>query len=70
MIDTSVVDATTLTDNSTSRLNFDANIVVVAAVGAELAITNAITISLSSLKTDNMSVTAIGIITSLAPIAR
>ena len=36
-----MVEATTLTDNSTSRLNFAENIVVVAAVGAALAIIKA-----------------------------
>ena len=48
MMDTSVVEATTLTDNSTSRLNFAENIVVVAAVGAALAIIKATIIVLST----------------------
>lgn len=40
-----VVAATILTDNSTSLLNFVANIVVVAAVGADVAITQAMVIT-------------------------
>ena len=39
-----VVAATILTDSSTSLLNFVANIVVVAAVGADVAITQAMVI--------------------------
>ena len=47
MSESTVVSVTTLTDSSTSRLNLAANMVVVAAVGAALAIVNAMTIVLS-----------------------
>ena len=46
--DSTVVAATTLTLSSTLRLNFAANMVVVAAVGAAQAIVKAIVIVLSS----------------------
>ena len=42
-MDSSVDDATTPTDSSTSRLNFAENMVQVAAVGAEQAMTKAMT---------------------------
>ena len=46
--ESTVVAATTLTLSSTLRLNFAANMVVVAAVGAAQAIVKAIVIVLSS----------------------
>ena len=65
-----VVDATTLTESSVSRLNFAENIVVVAAVGAEQAIVNAITIVLSSFRKNIANAAASGMISSLNTLAR
>ena len=53
-----------------SRLNFAENIVVVAAVGAEQAIVNAIIIVRSSLNSTIMSDAASGITSSLKADAR
>ena len=53
-----------------SRLNFAENIVVVAAVGAEQAIVNAITIVLSSFRKNIANAAASGMISSLNTLAR
>ena len=68
-IETIVVAVTALTESSTSLLYFAANIVVVAAVGAELAIMNATIIVLSIPHSDIITAAATGIATSLTTIA-
>lgn len=68
-IETSVVAVTLLTESSTSLLYFAANIVVVAAVGAELAIMNATIIVLSIPHSAITTAAATGIATSLTAIA-
>ena len=65
-----VVEATTLTDRSTSRSNFAENIVVVAAVGAEQAMANAIIIVRSSFRSTIANAAASGITISLNAPAR
>ena len=69
MIESSVDAVTMFTESVTSRSNLAANIVVVAAVGAEQAITYAMTIFRSSPNGIIENSTAVGMITSRSPMA-
>ena len=69
MIDSSVDADTIPTDSSTSLLNFVESMVVVAAVGAEQAITKAISIFRSTPKGASANSTPTGITKSLSTIA-